>query len=191
MTPLLFSVALLLFCSLPSICHYLPSSSLNSVSPWKVFDMQTHVGHTSILFKKRNYHRPKVSNSPKILLTSVIIHPLTEHGRFNLLPKGILKSGDLISSALHCQSCQVQRARRKERLLSRPSGGAEGRTGEKSGAGREGGGMEWSWMKIRYFVSESHLTAEERVHFRGRYIAAGNENTDSTPRTFSTVSTSV
>ena len=115
---------------------------MNSVPPGIVFDMQTHVGHTSILFKKRNYHRSKVSNSPKILLTSVIIHPLTEHGRFNLLPKGILKSGDLISSALHCQSCQVQRARRKERLLSRPSGGGEDRREEWSRKGRRRDGVK-------------------------------------------------
>ena len=97
--------------------------------------------HTSILFKKRNYHRLKVRNSPKTLLTSVIIHPLTEHGCFNL-PWGILKSGDLISSALHCQSCQVQRARRKERLLSRPSGGGEDRREEWSRKGRTRDGVK-------------------------------------------------
>ena len=63
-------------------------------------------------------------------------------GRFNLLPKGILKSGDLISSALHCQSCQVQRARRKERLLSRPSGGGEDRREEWSRKGRTRDGVK-------------------------------------------------
>ena len=85
-----------------------------------------HLAYVLHLLRKDIFIGWKSVERRKILLTSVIIHPLTALGRFNL-PMGILKSGDLISSALHCQSCQVQRARRKERLLSRPSGGEDRR----------------------------------------------------------------